>query len=157
VLTFIKNLSKISKKPRIYRRSDADSSKAASLTNHSDRLLISHHVMVGHGGVLSALGRVNQNNMNLKPLGDNIVVKGLSKEETTKSGIILPETVDKEKPEQGEVLAVGPGKYQNGQLVPMEVKVGSKVLFKKYGPDEFEIEGEKVLVISQDDVVGVLE
>jgi len=113
--------------------------------------------MVGHGGVLSALGRVNQNNMNLKPLGDNIVVKGLSKEETTKSGIILPETVDKEKPEQGEVLAVGPGKYQNGQLVPMEVKVGSKVLFKKYGPDEFEIEGEKVLVISQDDVVGVLE
>ncbi len=95
--------------------------------------------------------------MNLKPLGDNIVVKGLTKEETTKSGIILPDTIDKEKPEQGEVLAVGPGKYQNGQLVNMEVKVGNKILFKKYGPDEFKIDGEKVLVISQDDVVGILE
>ena len=95
--------------------------------------------------------------MNLKPLSDNIVVKGLSKEETTKSGIILPDTIDKEKPEQGEVLAVGPGKYQNGQLVPVEVKVGNKILFKKYGPDEFEVDGEKVLVISQDDVVGILE
>ena len=95
--------------------------------------------------------------MNLKPLSDNIVVKGLTKEETTKSGIILPDTIDKEKPEQGEVLSVGPGKYVNGQLVPMEIKVGNKILFKKYGPDEFEIDNEKVLVISQDDVVGILE
>ncbi len=96
--------------------------------------------------------------MKLKPLGDNIIVKGLSKEETTKSGIILPDTVDKEKPEQGEVLAVGPGKIlDNGQRAPMEVKVGNKILFKKYGPDEFKIDGKEVLVLSQSDVIALLE
>ena len=96
--------------------------------------------------------------MKLQPLGDNIVVKGLSKEETTKSGIILPDTIDKEKPEQGEVLAVGPGKMlENGQRAPMEVKVGNKILFKKYGPDEFKIDDEEVLVLSQSDVIAILE
>ena len=96
--------------------------------------------------------------MKLKPLGDNIIVKGLSKEETTKSGIILPDTIDKEKPEQGEVLAVGPGKMlDNGSRAPMEVKVGNKVLFKKYGPDDFKIDGEEVLVLSQSDVIAVIE
>ncbi len=96
--------------------------------------------------------------MNLKPLSDNIVVKAISKEETTKSGIILPETIDKEKPEQGEVISVGLGKLlDNGTHKQMEVKVGNKILFKKYGADEFEIDGEKVLVISEDDVVGILE
>ena len=69
--------------------------------------------------------------MKLKPLGDNIVVKAISQEETTKYGIILPETVDKEKPEQGEVIAVGPGKIlDNGNRSPMEVKIGDKIIFK---------------------------
>ncbi len=96
--------------------------------------------------------------MKLKPLGDNIVVKGLNKEEVTKSGIILPETIDKEKPEQGEVLATGPGKMlDNGQRAPMEVKVGNKIIFKKYSPDEFKIDGEEVLVLSQSDVIAILE
>lgn len=96
--------------------------------------------------------------MKLKPLGDNIVVKGLNKEEVTKSGIILPETIDKEKPEQGEVLATGPGKMlDNGQRSPMEVKVGNKIIFKKYSPDEFKIDGEEVLVLSQSDVIAILE
>lgn len=96
--------------------------------------------------------------MKLKPLGDNIVVKGLNKEEVTKSGIILPETIDKEKPEQGEVLATGPGKMlDNGQRAPMEVKVGNKIIFKKYSPDEFKIDGEEVLVLAQSDVIAILE
>ena len=96
--------------------------------------------------------------MKLKPLGDNIVVKAMAKEETTKFGIILPETMDKEKPEQGEVVAVGPGKIlDNGSRSAMEVKVGDKIIFKKYSPDEFKIDGQEVLVLSQADVIAILE
>lgn len=96
--------------------------------------------------------------MKLKPLGDNIVVKALPKEEVTKSGIIIPETIDKEKPEQGEVIAVGLGKVlDNGQRGPMEVQVGNKVVFKKYSPDELKIDGQNVLVLSQSEVIAILE
>lgn len=96
--------------------------------------------------------------MKLKPLGENVVVKAITKEEKTKSGIILPDTVDKEKPEQGEVIATGPGKLlDNGSRAPMEVKPGDKVLFKKYSPDEIKVEGEEVLVLSQSDIIAILE
>lgn len=96
--------------------------------------------------------------MKLKPLGDNVVIKAITKEEKTKSGIILPDTVDKEKPEQGEVIAVGPGKVlDNGSRSQMEVKPGNKVLFKKYSPDEIKVEGEEVLVLSQSDIIAILE
>ena len=96
--------------------------------------------------------------MNLRPISDNIVVKAISTEETTKSGIIVPETVDKEKPEQGEVLAVGPGRMlDNGNLAPMEVKVGNKVVFKKYSPDEFKLDNQEVLVLSQSDIIAIIE
>ncbi|MDP2586389.1 MAG: co-chaperone GroES [Candidatus Komeilibacteria bacterium] len=96
--------------------------------------------------------------MKLKPLGDNIVVKASGKEDVTKSGIILPETVDKEKPEQGEVMAVGAGKVlENGSRAAMEIKVGDKIIFKKYSPDEFKIDGQEVLVLSASDVIAILE
>jgi len=96
--------------------------------------------------------------MKLQPLGDNIIVKGIPKEEITKSGIILPETIVKEKPEQGEVIAVGPGKMlDNGQRAKMEVQVGNKIIFKKYSPDEFKLDNEEVLVLSQSDVIAILE
>lgn len=96
--------------------------------------------------------------MKLKPLGDNVVVKAIAKEEKTKSGIILPDTVDKEKPEQGEVMAIGPGKLlDNGNRAAMEVKIGDKILFKKYSPDEIKVEGEEVLVLSQSDIIAILE
>lgn len=96
--------------------------------------------------------------MKLKPLGENVVVKAITKEEKTKSGIILPDTVDKEKPEQGEVMATGPGKLlDNGSRAPMEVKAGDKVLFKKYSPDEIKVEGEEVLVLSQSDIIAIFE
>ncbi len=94
----------------------------------------------------------------LKPLSDFIVLKPLSKEEVTESGIILPDTVEKDRPEQGEVVAVGPGKLmEDGKRSPMEVSVGNKVMFKKYAPDEIKIDGEERLVIRMDDVVGIIE
>jgi len=96
--------------------------------------------------------------MQLKPVSDHIVLKPMDKETTTTSGIIIPETVDKERPEQAEVLSVGPGKMlENGQRQPIEVRVGQKVLFKKYAPDEFEIDGQTYLVIRGEDVIAVVE
>lgn len=96
--------------------------------------------------------------MQLKPLFDHLVVKPVSKEEITKSGIIIPETVDKEKPEQGEVIAVGSGKVlDNGSVSPMVVKIGDKVLFKKYSPDDFKIDGQEVLILSQSDILAIIE
>ncbi len=96
--------------------------------------------------------------MKLKPLHNNVIVKTLSQEEVTKSGIVLPDTVDKEKPEKGEVIAVGPGKIlDNGQLSSMSLKVGDKVVFKKYSPDEIKIDNEEFLVLSESDVIATLE
>ncbi len=95
--------------------------------------------------------------MNIKPLGDRVVIKPILEDKTTKSGIVLPQTVDKEKPEQGEVLAIGPGKIlDNGQVSPMGVKVGDKVMFKKYSPDEIKIEGEELLIISELDILAII-
>lgn len=96
--------------------------------------------------------------MKLRPLGDRVVVKPLTQDEVTKSGIILPETVDKERPERGEVIAVGSGKLlDNGALAPMGVKVGDKVVFKKYSPDEVKVDNEEYLVISESDIMAVIE
>jgi chaperonin GroES len=96
--------------------------------------------------------------MKLRPLGDHVIVKPLKENETTKSGIVLPDTVDKEKPEKGEVIAIGPGKLmENGQRSPMSVKVGDKVVFKKYSPDEIKVDDEEVLVLNESDIIAVLE
>ncbi len=96
--------------------------------------------------------------MHIRPLGDRVIVKPLGNEETTASGIVLPDTVDKEKPEQGEVIAVGPGKrLESGEIAPLSVKVGDKVVFRKYSPDEIKIDGEEVLVIGEGDIVGIVE
>ncbi|MFA5070433.1 MAG: co-chaperone GroES [Patescibacteria group bacterium] len=95
--------------------------------------------------------------MNLKPLNDKVIVKGLTGDEMTKAGIILPDTAEKEKPEKGEVLAVGPGKLlENGQRSQMSVKVGDKVLFKKYGPDEVKIDDKELLVVSEEDIIAII-
>ena len=96
--------------------------------------------------------------MKLKPLHDHIVVKPISENEITKSGIVLPDTIDKEKPEKGEVVAVGSGKMlDNGQRAPMSVKVGDKVMFKKYSPDEIKIDEEDYLVLSESDIIAIIE
>ncbi|MCR4280001.1 MAG: co-chaperone GroES [Candidatus Komeilibacteria bacterium] len=96
--------------------------------------------------------------MKLKPLSDNVVVKPISREEITKSGIILPDTIGKEKPEQGEIIAIGPGKVKDdGSRQAMDVAVGQKVMFKKYSPDEFKIDDEEYLVLAQGDIIAVIE
>jgi len=96
--------------------------------------------------------------MNLKPLSNNVIVKASNKEEMTKSGIFLPDTMNKEKPEQGEIIAVGPGKTDNnGNRIEMSVKVGQKVVFKKYSPDDIKIDNEEYLVINENDILAILE
>ena len=95
--------------------------------------------------------------MNIKPLFNNVVVKPATKEETTKSGIVLPATVEKERSEQGEIVAIGSGReLENGSKREMSVKVGDKVMFKKYSPDEIKVDGEDYLVISESDIIAVI-
>ena len=95
--------------------------------------------------------------MQLKPLGDRLVVKAVDKEEMTKGGIVLPDTV-KEKPVEGEVVAVGTGKVlDNGQKLPMEVKVGDRVIYSKYSGTEVKFDGEEYLILSERDVLAVVE
>ncbi len=94
--------------------------------------------------------------MKLAPLGDKLVVRQTEAEEKTKSGIVLPESA-KEKPQQGEVIAVGPGKVEDGKKVPMEVKVGDKVIYSKFGGTDIKIEGEEVIILGQDDILAVVK
>ncbi len=95
--------------------------------------------------------------MKLSPLGDRILVKRIDEEEQTKGGIIIPDTA-KEKPQEGKVVAVGPGKTNDeGNTVPLNVKKGDKVLFSKYAGTEINIEGEEHLFIREEDVLAVLE
>jgi len=96
--------------------------------------------------------------MKLKPLGDKVIVKPIEEEEATKAGIVLPDTAEKEKPEKGEVIAVGPGKLlDNGHRSPMSVKTGDRILFKKYGPDEFKIDDKEVLIVAEEDIMAIIE
>ncbi|NOZ29933.1 MAG: co-chaperone GroES [Chloroflexi bacterium] len=94
----------------------------------------------------------------LRPLGDRVVVEPIEEEERTASGIILPETA-KEKPQQGKVIAVGPGaRDENGNRIPMDVKLGDRVLFAKYAGTEVKLDGDnKVLVLRESDILAVIE
>lgn len=94
--------------------------------------------------------------MNIKPLGDRVVIKVMESEETTKSGIVLPGTA-KEKPMQGEIIAVGSGEIIDGKKVPLEVKVGDKVLYSKYAGTEVKMDGSEYLIVRQSDVLAVIE
>ncbi len=95
--------------------------------------------------------------MALKPLGDRLVVKATEAEETTAGGILLPDTA-KEKPQQGEVIAVGPGKrLDNGKVEPIDVQVGDRIYYAKYGGTEVKIGGQEYVILRQDDVLAVLE
>ena len=92
----------------------------------------------------------------IKPLEDRIVVQAVEAETTTASGIVIPDTA-KEKPQEGTVLAVGPGRFEDGARVPLDVKVGDKVLYSKYGGTEVKYSGEEYLVLSARDVLAVIE
>jgi chaperonin GroES len=96
--------------------------------------------------------------MNLQPLDDRIVVRTSDAEETTASGLVIPDTA-KEKPQQGEVLAVGPGKRseQTGEIIPLDVKAGDTVVYSKYGGTEITVKGEDLLILSARDVLAVVK
>jgi len=93
--------------------------------------------------------------MHFKPLGDRVLVRPASKEEISKGGIVLPDTA-KEKPQEGEIIAVGTGKVVDGKVMPLEVKVGQKVMFTKYGPTEVKVNGEELVVLSESDILGII-
>jgi chaperonin GroES len=95
--------------------------------------------------------------MKIRPLHDRVIVQRIEEEEKTKGGIIIPDTA-KEKPQEGKVIAVGPGKIlENGTKVTLDVKVGDKILFGKYSGTEIKIEGEEYLMMREDDILGIIE
>ncbi len=92
----------------------------------------------------------------LKPMRGKALIKLIKEEKVTKSGIVLPDTVEKEELENGEVIAVGAPKMDHGKEMPSEIKVGDKVILKKYGPDKVKIDGQDYLIADEDDLVGIL-
>ena len=93
----------------------------------------------------------------LRPLGDRVVIKPSEREEMTKSGIVLPDTA-KEKPQEGTVISVGPGAFDNdGKRIAIDVKVGDKVLYAKYAGTEFKVDGDELLIVSQKDILAIVE
>ena len=95
--------------------------------------------------------------MNIQPLEDRLVVEAVEENSTTASGIVLPDTAGKEKPQKGKVIAVGTGKKTpQGENISMTVKVGDTVIFRKYGPDEIKVDGKDVLILSEADVLGIV-
>ncbi len=96
--------------------------------------------------------------MNIQPLDDRLVVEAIEENATTASGIVLPDTAGKEKPQKGKVIAAGEGKMTpDGKRIPMTVKEGDIVIFRKYGPNEIKIEGKEVLILSESDVLGIVK
>ena len=91
----------------------------------------------------------------LQPLEDRVVVQPIEEEETTASGLVIPDTA-KERPQEGKVIAVGPGRFEDGQRIPMDVKAWDKVIYSKYGGTEVKIEGEEYLILSARDVLAVV-
>jgi len=96
--------------------------------------------------------------MEIKPLSDHILIEPMKKEEQTKSGILLPDTAEKERPEQGKVIAVWPGrKTDDGNIIPLEVKEGNIVLFTKYGPNEIKVDDKEYLIAKEEDILAIIE
>ena len=99
--------------------------------------------------------------MKIKPLGDRVLIEPVSKEDRegkTKSGIIIPDTAEKERPEEGKIIAVGEGKKtENGRIVPMSLKSGQRVLFTKYGPNEIKVDGKEYLIAKEVDILAIIE
>ena len=96
--------------------------------------------------------------MKIKPLSDHILIEPMEKKDKTKAGILLPETAEKERPEQGKIIAVGPGrKTVSGKIVPLNVKEGDIVLFTKYGPNEIKVDDKEYLIAKEEDILAILE
>ena len=96
--------------------------------------------------------------MNIQPLSDHVLIEPNKNEKKTESGILLPETIDKDRPEQGKIIAVGPGrKDPKGTLVPMEVKVGQEVIFSKYGPNEIKVDNKEYLIAKEENILAIIK
>jgi len=96
--------------------------------------------------------------MTIKPLSDHILIEPVKEEEKTKFGILLPETANKERPEEGVIVAVGPGKKtEDGKMILMSLAVGQRVLFTKYGPNEIKVDGKEYLIAREDDILAIIE
>lgn len=101
----------------------------------------------------------NKKEVDVKPLFDKVLIKPFLEDEMKKTdlGIIIPETVDRDKPEQGEVIAVGEGRYEDGKIIPVSVKVGDRVVFSKYGYDEIKIEDEEFYILKEDSLLAIIK
>lgn len=93
----------------------------------------------------------------IRPLGDRVVIEARELETKTAGGIVIPDTADKDKPIEGTIVAIGNGKYIDGKLTPLQVKVGEKVLFGKYSGTTIKVDGDELLVMREEDIMGVLE
>ena len=94
----------------------------------------------------------------IKPLGDRVLIEPIAENEKTKAGIYLPDTASKERPEQGRVVAVGEGRtLDSGKVIPTKVKIGDKVLFTKYGPNEIKVEGKEYLIAKEEDILAIIK
>lgn len=121
--------------------------------------LIKHKIMkiVKKKAKTTAWG--DKSHAQIVPLGDRVLLRPISEEEQSKTaaGIIIPDTVSKEKPEQGTVVAVGEGRLEEGQRVPLSVKVGDKVVFSRYGYDEIKLDGEEYYILKEDNILAVIK
>ncbi len=95
--------------------------------------------------------------MEIKPLSNNVVIEPIEEATTTASGIVLPDTAEKDKPQKGKIVSVGPGKMSDGQRIPMEIKVGDKVIFERYSPSKIKINGDEYLLISESDILAIID
>jgi chaperonin GroES len=96
--------------------------------------------------------------MKIKPLSDHVLIEPIKEKEKTKAGILLPETAERERPEQGKVIAVGPGKRtEDGKIIPVSVKPGQKVIFTKYGPNEIKVGDKEYLIAKEEDILAIIE
>ena len=96
--------------------------------------------------------------MKIKPLSNNVIIEQFKEEEKTKGGILIPQSAEKERPQQGKVISVGPGKTNNqGKVIPMNVKKGDIVLFSKYSPQEIKVEDKEYLVLKEEDILAIIE
>ncbi len=99
----------------------------------------------------------SQKIMEIKPLSNNVVIEPIEEATTTASGIVLPDTAEKDKPQKGKIVSVGPGKMSDGQRIPMEIKVGDKVIFERYSPSKIKIDGKEYLLISESDILAIID
>jgi|GEM_PF-39333 len=109
-------------------------------------------------GKKSAAPQIAKNAFKVTPLADRVVVRPVAEEASLRpSGIYIPETADKERPQEGTVVAVGPGAYDDGILVPMSVKIGDKVMFSKYGYDEMKVDGVEYFVVKEENILAIIK